>query len=492
VTVRRAAGCAFLLVVCVFTLLAGAGCGQSAAPKATGLRISVSGSLQPAFSASVPDYTVGCGGGKVQFKASVPSGQSVAVDGAAAASGDVTRSIPLAAGQAFRFSVNGGAAHVVRCVPGDFPRWRVQGHGLAEVEWLAFAPDERKVKPGGAPYSVIADRNGVPLWWKKPDGDAFPVNTRLLSDGTVTWARLGGPFSQTYWDHVKLDGTALPPFRAVGPSGADHHDLTPLPNGDHLMISYRPRRHVNLKPFGGPRDATVLDGYVQELTPDGRLVWQWTTKGHVKLGETAIGRAAVGFEGKTAYDLIHMNSVMFHGPYLVFSGKGVSAVYGVRRSTGQIAWKVGGTHTRESLRIRNDPYGQAVFGAQHDARMWPDGTLTAHDNAEFRHRGFPRIPRYRLDLRRRTATLVEDVRDKRLIQSYCCGSGTRLSRGRWLIAWGANPLITELSSAAHGHSPIFTITLPRLLFSYRVQGVAPGVVSRDALRAGMDAMHPRP
>jgi hypothetical protein len=200
----------------------------------------------------------------------------------------------------------------------------------------------------------------------------------------------------------------------------------------------------------------------------------------------------VSFVGKTAYDLIHMNSVMFHGPYLVFSGKGVDAVYGVRRSSGKIAWKVGGTHRRESLRIKGDPYRQAVFGAQHDARMWPDGTLTAHDNAEFRHGGFPRIPRYRLDLRRRTATLVEDVRDKRLIQSYCCGSGTRIAGGRWLVAWGANPIITELSSAAHGHKPIFTITLPKKLFSYRVQGVEPGVVTREALRAGMDAMFPRP
>jgi hypothetical protein len=451
-------------------------------------RLTISAGLLPAYSASVPDYTVRCGK-PVAFRASVPGGQSVAVDGAAAASGEIRRDIALKPGQAFKFTVD-GATHNVRCVPGDFPRWRVQGRGIAEVQWLAFAPDERKVKPGGAPYSVIADRNGVPVWWMQPDG-AFPVNTRLLADGTVTWARLGGPFSRTYWDHVKLDGTALPPFRAAGTDGADHHDLTPLPNGNHLMIAYRPRRHVSLRRFGGPSDTTVLDGYVQELTPEGKLVWQWTTKGHVKLGETAIGRAALGFEGKTAYDLIHMNSVTYHGPYLVFSGKGVNAVYGVRRSTGKIAWKVGGTHRRESLRIRHDPYGQAVFGAQHDARMWPDGTLTAHDNAEFRHRGFPRIPRYRLDLRKRTATLVEDVRDKRLIQSYCCGSATRLTRGRWLIGWGANPIITELSSAAHRHRPIFTITLPRLLFSYRVQGVGPGVVSRDALRAGMDAMFPR-
>jgi hypothetical protein len=196
----------------------------------------------------------------------------------------------------------------------------------------------------------------------------------------------------------------------------------------------------------------------------------------------------VSFEGKTAYDLIHMNSVMYAGPNLVFSGKDVNAVYAVRRSTGKVVWKLGGTHRSESLRVRSDPFGRAPLAAQHDARVWPDGTLSVHDNGEFQHARVPRTVRYRIDTRRRTATLVEDVRDRRLGASYCCGSGTRLPGGRWLISWGANSLITELDAR---HRPSFTIRLPDELFSYRVQGVAPGVVSRDALRAGMDAMHPR-
>jgi hypothetical protein len=463
--------------------------GETAASKR--LTIDVTQDLQPAYRPSVPDYTVRCKGGKVTFRASVPAGKRVAVDGADVGPGEVRRDIPLAPGQGFRFSV-GDNTHEVRCVPADFPRWRVEGHGVPRVQWLVFAPDQRQDPPRGGPYSVIADRDGVPVWWARAAG-ASPVNARLLPDRTVTWARLGGRFSQTYWDHVKLDGTALPPFRTAEHIGADHHDFTPLPGGDHLMIVYRPRRHVDLRSIGGPRDATVFDGVVQELTPKGKLVWKWSTKGHVRLRETAIEHAGVDWEGKTAYDLVHMNSVAYSGPDLIFSGKGVNAVYRVRRSSGKILWKLGGTHRRESLRFKRDPYGQEPFGAQHDARILPDGTLTVHDNGEFLHARFPRIARYRIDTRKRTATLVEEVRDKRLIQSYCCGSGTRLAGGRWLIAWGSNSIITELSAGTgeSGHEPIFTIELPNQLFTYRVQGVAPGLVSREALRAAMDAMHPR-
>jgi hypothetical protein len=483
VTARRALAGALLLAVAAVLAVTLASPGESAAPKR--LRISVTG-LRPGYRASVPDYTVRCAK-PVVFKASVPDGMEVGVDGASPTSGEVRRELALKPGRAFRFTVD-GAVHNVRCVPADFPRWRVRGRGVASAQWLVFAPDERKEKPAGAPYSVIADRNGVPLWWMKPHG-ASPLNTRLLPDGTVTWARLGGPFSQTYWDHVKLDGTALEPFKASGPVGADHHDLTLLPNGNHLMIVYRPRRGVDLRPFGGPRRATVLDGVVQELTPSGQLVWQWSTKGHVRLRETTFAHAAVIFEGKTAYDLVHMNSVMYAGPDLVFSGKGVNAVYRVRRSSGKILWKLGGTHRRESLRVLRDPFRRVPLAAQHDARVWRDGTVSAHDNGEFEHRRLPRIARYRINVRKRTATLVEDVRDRRLHASYCCGSGTRLPGGSWLVSWGANSIITELS--ARRHKPIFTIKLPNDLFSYRVEGVPPGVVTRDALRAGMDAMYPR-
>jgi hypothetical protein len=459
--------------------------GETASPKR--LSIAIGPALQPAYRASVPDYTVRCGK-PVTFRASVPAAHGVAVDGASATSGEVRRKIALKPGQAFRFTVD-GAEHAVRCVPADFPRWRVEGRAVADVQWLVFSPTERKTGPG-APYSVIADRRGVPLWWMKPH-DAVPANTRLLPDGTVTWGRLGGPFSESWWDHVKLDGTFLDPFKPAGPDGADGHDLIVLPNGNRVMIVYRPRRGVDLRSIGGPRRATVFDAVVQELTPDGTLVWQWTTKGHVSLRETAFRRSAVSFEGKTGYDLIHMNSVRYVGPNLVFSGKGVNAVYAVRRSTGKILWKLGGTHRRESLKVRRDPYRRVPLAAQHDARILADGTLTVHDNGEFQHRRLPRIARYRIDTRRHTATLVEDVRDKRLHASYCCGGATRLAGGRWLISWGANSLITELDSARHRHRPIFTIKLPNDLFSYRVQGVAPGVVSRDALRAGMDAMYPR-
>ena len=476
-------------------LLAACSSSTPAADSAAGkLTVRTTPALNPGYSASVPDYTLRCSAGKpVTLRAEVPSGQTLALDGGPAESGSISKRVALRPGQAFRLTAgdaNGhSATHYVRCVPRDLPKWKVERHGTPVANWIAFSPTERETPPRGAPYSVIADGHGVPVWWARAEG-ATPLDTTVLPDGTVAWARLGGPFSQTYWDHVQLDGTALPPLNTVG-EGADHHDLEVLPNGNRLMIAYMPRDHVDLRRVGGPRDAAVFDGEVQELTPDGKLVWSWSTEGHINLNETPawrFRRTDQKYNGRPAFDLIHTNSVQYAGPNLLISGKNVNAVYLVRRSDGRILWKLGGTTRPESLTIKHDPYGPKVFGAQHDARMQPDGTVSLHDNATFRHGHVPRIVRYRINTRARTATLVQRFTDKRVRGSYCCGSAQRLSHGHWLVDWGANPIITELRGNG---SPVLTLKLPRKLFSYKAHSVEPGVLTRDALRAGMDAQYPR-
>jgi arylsulfotransferase ASST len=472
--------------------LAACGCGDhSTAAAAQGPKITASPALRPAYSAGVPDYTVRCKRGTpVTVHASIPPGQSVSVDGQPSAQGSLEQDVSLDVGQAFTITVNGSETHNVRCAPSDLPAWRVERHGTPVSQFIALAPTEREKQPPRPPhYNIIADDHGVPVWWKRePNG--VPTDTTVLPDGTVIWGLLNGPFSEAAWTHVKLDGTELRQLDTVGVH-ADHHYFEVLPNGNHLMIAYRPRRHIDLRRYGGPRDVTVFDGQAQELTPEGQLVWSWSTKNHVRLGETDAWRfrkIIEKYKGKPSIDLIHMNSVQYVGPNLLFSGKDVNAVYLVRRSDGKILWKLGGTHRRESLRVRGDRFGKAPVDGQHDARIQPDGTLSVHDNGTFGHKRLPRIVRYRINARKKTATLVQQITDKRVGHSYCCGNGQRLSQGRWLVDWGANSVIEEVTGRG---KRILTLTLPNKIFSYRAQSVPPGVLTREALQAGMNTMFPR-
>jgi plastocyanin len=466
---------------------------NGAVAHAAELTIGTSPALWPAYRADVPDYTVRCEAGTpVRFEATIPPGDSVAVDGGPPAHDSIEQDVSLGQGQAFTFTVTDGdssGTHDVRCLPPDFPSWGVQRRGTPVSQWIAFAPTEREKPPHGAPYSVIADSWGVPVWWMLAT-DGVPTNTTVLPDGTVAWGRLNGAVSHAGWDRVKLDGTRLPDLDTVG-RHADHHDIQVLPNGDHLMIVYEPRRHVDLRRFGGSRDVVVIDGEVQEVAPDGRLVWSWNTRRHVRLGETErwrLRRTDSQFHGKLAVDLVHLNSVQYVGPNLLVSLRKTNAVYLVRRSDGRILWKLGGTHRRESLEVKGDRYGRWPLDGQHDARMLPDGTVSVHDNGAFRPGRRPRIVRYRINTRTRTARLVQVIRDRKIGRSYCCGNAQRLSGSRWLIDWGSRPLIEEVTGRG---KRILGITLRDRLFSYRAQSVPGGLLTREALQAGMNAMFPR-
>jgi hypothetical protein len=149
-----------------------------------------------------------------------------------------------------------------------------------------------------------------------------------------------------------------------------------------------------------------------------------------------------------------------------------------------VLWKLGGTTTPRSLKIIGD--SAPDFGGQHDVRALSDGTITLHDNGTGLRP--PRALRFRINARARTATVIERLVDHQTSpNSPCCGSARKLPRGDWVIDWGDQHLITELTPA---DQPVFSLSFPGE-FSYRADPVLPGVLSRRALNAAMDHMHPR-
>lgn len=127
-------------------------------------------------------------------------------------------------------------------------------------------------------------------------------------------------------------------------------------------------------------------------------------------------------------------------------------------------------------------------GAQHDARLQPDGTLTLFDNGTGQGRA-PRALTYRLDRARRRVVLLNQVTDPGVPTSACCGSARIPPGGNHVIGWGGNPDsapdITE--STATGET-IFSIRFPDHSV-YRATPIPYKSLTREALRQGMDAQY---
>lgn len=460
------------------------------------LTISAQPALFPSFSPDIPDYVVRCAGATTQVDVAAPGGTSVSVDQQEPREGTFSALVDVVEGEAFTVDtedVTGDrASYHVRCLPSDFPAFTAERLGPTQAEFYVVAPSIMSNFGGFPPgtssdYIAIFDNDGVPVWWYRDTGS---LDAKLLPNGHIAWINgvdpvtLGSPVGMV---EVELDGTRVRTLNTVG-SDADQHEVQLLPNGDYLMARYYRRPGVDLTPCGGSPNDTVVDNELQELTPDGQLVWSWDAGDHIPVSELGPHWASQ-CSGSGLHDIYHFNSAEPDGDGYVLSFRHLDAVYRIDKATGNIQWKLGGTHRPESLAVVNDPEASVggVFGGQHDARVLPDGTLTVSDNGTSAGRA-PRAVRYAIDEDAGTATLLEDVRDPAAPSSACCGSARRLPGGDWVDEFGAQPYVTELKPSGER---VFRLSFTQGIFSYRADPLVFGRLSRETLRTGMDAMHPR-
>jgi outer membrane protein assembly factor BamB len=473
-----------LIPVCAVcaVLSGGAGTAPAAVRAPRLVNVTVTPALFPAYSPAVHDYVIRCDPADPVDISTLPgAGTTTLIDGKARR----TASVKLDEDQAVTVTDRAGtktATYNIRCLPSDFPDWTVTGTGVPG-EWTMATPS-LSLGTATAHYVAIFDANGVPVWWYQTT--RVPIDATLLPGPTIAFASF--PASSQNYEIHRLDGTRVGTI--VSPDGhIDDHELQRASNGDYVYLVYDPKQHVDLTPYGGPADATVLEGKIEEISPTGKLVWSWSTDGHVDLSEstrwlpTIIGTPVILTDGETTYDFFHANAVSLDQGTVLLSLRQTDGVYAIDKATGQILWKLGGTPTPESLTVVGDPDGDVPFGGQHDVRVLPDGTITVFDDGTFLGRP-PRAVHYRIDTTAHTATWLGQITDPAIGTSLCCGSARMLANGDWEVSWGGDDVVGEYGPDG---TPLFRMTFAGL-FSYRAVPVSDSLLSGAQLRAGMDAM----
>jgi hypothetical protein len=418
-------------------------------------------------------------------------GDRVKVAGTGERGGRFERKVRRSTGERFEIRVDWGehtTTHHVRCLPLDFPSWEVERHGKAQADWYVIDPVKKQ--PQG--YIAIFDARGTPVWWLYSSSWG-PWDGKLLPDGNLAWARWWvdnfGVRDKAAYEVHRLDGSLVRTVRTVG-NPTDTHDMQELPNGHYAAIAYRRRCCEDLSRYGGPDHAEVFDGEIQELTPDGRLVWRWNSHGRIPLSWTRkewwalqVKTVPVQSPLENAYDVVHINSVQPDGDGFIVSARHLDSVFRIDRATKRIDWKLGGKHVPgKSLKVVGK-HPSHLLGGQHDARLWKDGTLTVHDNASWTRNG-PAADRFEIDPTNRTARLLERVRNPDVDYETAIGSARKLPGGDWVVSWGPSPEVTEQRESG----AIVRRLRFKDRFSYRAVPVLPGELNPAALRRGMDRM----
>jgi hypothetical protein len=436
--------------------------------------------LFPEFDPAVSDFVLRCPLDEVELSGTAQPGTTVSIDGGPSLSGDFATIVPLSGSEATTVTALRGPVSVtqhIRCLPDDFPGWEFERFSQPNNDFYVVSPT-RRLPSGVAPYVVVFDDNGVPVWWYQAETSLS--DAKALSDGSIAWARTDA----TAYELRRPDGTLVRSASFVG-SFTDSHDLQETPGGNLLVMSYKTRTGatVDLTAYGGSANATVRDAAVQEIDGDGDVVWSWNSKDHLALDQTTDNWWPTTATNASP-DIVHLNSIEPAGDSVVMSLRKTDAVYSVSRATGEVEWKLGGTPHAKSLTVLDDPHGSYPLAGQHDARILPDGTLTVHDNATSVARP-PRAVRYAIDEDAGTATLLESIEDPDVPSTGCCGGARRSPSGSWVISWGQVPIVTEFDASGNR---VFRLRFGGEVFSYRANPVPTGRLDIDELRAGMNAM----
>ncbi len=329
-----------------------------------------------------------------------------------------------------------------------------------------LAPGYLVVAPrvqNGASSAMIVDNNGDAVWAYLPDVLDYQILDVRVQQyqgrPVVTWWEGASPLGYGYGHFVMVDSSYQEVARVQvgnGFYGGDIHEFLLTDRGTALVLIYHPI-YWDLATVGGPADGAAHDGILQEIDIEtGRVYFEWHSLDHVGVDETHREPE----EGVTL-DYFHVNSgeIDAEGNYLV-SARHTDAIYKVDGGTGEVIWRLNGTHSDFEM-------GEGTpFRLQHDARVHPDGYLSLFDNAtenadsDIESRGMV----LDLDEVAMTATLVREYLHPDGVVAVSQANTQVLANGNVFIGWGSAPVSSEFTEEGE---LLFDARFPSGVNSYR-------------------------
>lgn len=353
-------------------------------------------SMTPTFATGTTDYALRCRSGvnnvQVALTAASPS-QTLSVSSndlnvTPAPRTTIAVGASLGENQAIVLNVNGTTQYWIRCLPHDFPVLNVQKPGNPSPGWYATGNATGATDGSSAPYAMVLDSNGTPVWYQHAPGGA--VDITVLPDNTLAWSRNLGPgvgATPNGGFTTYAMGTQTSGFIGAPSGYTDAHELVQLPNGNRVVITTPLLQNVNLSglPNASLRGySAVVNCVVEEFTSSGQLVWNWNA--WQQLGaSSSIDAYALSYNGIPAVDAFHCNSVDYTPGLhrVIVSTRHASAVWEINRDVAPnapdaVVWKLGGNGSvpngARHLTPQGDP--ETGFSMEHDARVQ---TINAND-----------------------------------------------------------------------------------------------------------------
>ena len=472
--------------------------------------------LHPAFDPAVRHYALRCGyRDRLALRlAASDDATELTVNGRQVAGGEAVLT-GLAGDADIAIRLRRGEAssdYVLHCLADDFPHIEATSRpgvsdGLILVSvWIPVGEHAH------VSWLAMLDNHGVPRFRRRIDGLANSFKPHPGAPFPFSYARAAGysenPRDERWrsYEFVLLD-RALEPrrvVRTVAPlTHTDIHDFIVRENGNAVFIAYEPARRdlsAIVNPDGTPYGTAeaVEDSVIQEVAPDGREVFRWSSWDHLAPEDCT--------QHRFPWDYAHLNSLQLVDGDIVASFRGCSQVLRIDGAGGDVVWRLGRSQRdwpEPVLAVVGDPYGE--FCGQHSARLLAGGRLVLFDNGghcqvdpstgRSRREGgrFSRVVEYALDPEAGTATFLRHHGLHGVFEHYArsWGNVQVLANGNWLIGWGRgggaqetprppDATLTEIDPATGAE-----LLVVRIVHDGRL-------LSSQAYRVGFDALEETP
>lgn len=370
-------------------------------------------------------------------------------------------------------------------VPTDVVPLTVTVNTTPAPGYLYISPFCRTPKPVYAPYLMILDNAGNLKHWKSIPEYAFDF--RPLPDGRLGYTvfQMAASGARAFSQAFQLDSN-LDIIRELKPSNGyqlAQHAFTVLPNGNRVLLSQEDvvMDLSDVVPGGDPA-ATVTQPIVQEVDPNGVVLFQWRSLDYfpVTASYEPLNAATIRYSHNNALE------IDTDGNFLL-SLRHMSTVIKVNRSTGEIMWILGGKLNQFRFIGEDEANAPNYFSYQHDIRRLPNGNISMFDNGNQKNPPHTRAVEYTIDEQTKTCTLAWSYRHVPDIYAQAQGAVQTLPNGHRIIAWGnavqnGSPAITEVDAAG---TVVFEATLPTTMHPYKVEKL-PYPMGRPASKVFID------
>tara|TARA_Y100000741_G_scaffold111743_1_gene83886 strand:+ start:60 stop:1547 length:1488 start_codon:yes stop_codon:yes gene_type:complete len=294
-------------------------------------------------------------------------------------------------------------------------------------------------------FLLIIDNNGVIRFKKVVDGIAsdfkkhpngkYSYASRNSKNEFNNWTSEIVILNRYFQEENKIE--------CINLNHTDNHDFLITQSGTYMLLSYH-TNYRDFSSFGYSEKEPVRDSYIQEISKDGNIIFEWNSWDNIDINGC--------LNHRFPDDYAHINSIQIAPDgNIIASFRGCSSILKIDRLSGQTIWSIGGADP--SLKIEGDIYGE--FCGQHTASESEDGFLYIFDNGghcngerEDKFGTFSRALQYKLNLNLSKVTFVRDYSFKNEYKEYSTSGGSFFvtNNGNWLINWsrGINT-ITEVS-----------------------------------------------